>query len=152
MTALFTVRQEGRRGGRSGETEAARRRSAPESVRLNTMHPSQNPIASSFVTQTIYDRAHRHLRRVGLLLMMPLLALGVPAVWFNWINAREHRVTHSGWVVIVVLVVCGFFWARAARFPCPKCGRDLVPVGRRRLPRVCPGCGLSLDTAWQWPD
>ena len=57
--------------------EARPRRAAavdPESVRLNTMDPSQNPIASSFVTQTIYDRAHRHLRHVGLLLMMPLLA------------------------------------------------------------------------------
>jgi hypothetical protein len=57
------------------------------------------------MAEAIYDRAHRHLRRVGLLLMMPLLALGVPAVWFNWINAREHRVTATGSVVIIVLDV-----------------------------------------------
>jgi hypothetical protein len=92
----------------------------------------------------------RHLNRLAVLIT-PVLALACAAAWFGWINAREHRVTASGWVVIVIVAVGTVCWARALPFPCPKCGWNLVPLGGRSLRRVCPGCGLSLDTAWEGP-
>ena len=40
----------------------------------------------------------------------------------------------AGWIVMF------FFWVRAARFPCPKCGSRLGYTNN-----ACRNCGISFD-------
>lgn len=90
------------------------------------------------MSATVRKRLKRHTTRVALwflLIFIVWAALGAfvlnkPSLNLLWLVS---------WLVIFVL------WVRAARFPCPQCGRDITYRYPSNSHAQCQHCGLGLD-------